>query len=358
MTPIRPRQDHRRTLFDRIAGIAARTVAAPISLVSSRHEKRLKVHGSHGIYVPEFDACWDADSILVKPQGMSFVKNVHQDPAMRGHPLLKIAPFMRTLVHIPASGFQPGKETAITILDPASKWPFGGTTSTILVELAMLVGDAMEAKADAELATGADGIELAGLSENPQKILDLPSQPGHNTAAKFLLKTLLKRTTLRNRKDVSYVTLRTWSKTIKEHQLGALQIVKLDPDPEFVKAVADEIAQHVRRFFGAPRIGCVVAVPCGHSRRDDCLSVQIARMVADILAVSYVAAFECAPLPGSSHPIKSQYFRAPKLVAELTGDTVLLVDDVATSGRHIETAVNVLREKVSHVTAIAWIGAN
>jgi len=69
--------------------------------------------------------------------------------------------------------------------------------------------------------------------KNAQKILDLPSLPRHNTAAKFLLKTLHKRTALRNRKDVSYVTLRTWSKTIKEHQLGALQIIKSDPDPEF-----------------------------------------------------------------------------------------------------------------------------
>jgi predicted phosphoribosyltransferase len=121
--------------------------------------------------------------------------------------------------------------------------------------------------------------------------------------------------------------------------------------------VADEIAQHVRRFFGAPRIGCVVAVSCGHSRRDDCLSVQIAQMVASILAVAYVAAFECAPLPGSSHP-RSQHFRTPKLVVAPTGDTVLLVDDVATSGRHIEAAVEVLRGKVSHVMAIAWLGAN
>jgi hypothetical protein len=165
VTPRRPRHDHRTSFFDRISGIAARTVAAPISLVTSRHERRLRVHGSHGIYVREFDASWDADWILVKPQGMLFVKNVHQDPAMRGHPLLKIAPFMRTLVHIPVSSFQASEETAITIIDPATKWPFGGTTSTILFELAMLVGDAMEVDADVDLAAGEDGIKLAGLGE-------------------------------------------------------------------------------------------------------------------------------------------------------------------------------------------------
>jgi predicted amidophosphoribosyltransferase len=37
---------------------------------------------------------------------------------------------------------------------------------------------------------------------------------------------------------------------------------------------------------------------------------------------------------------------------------VLLVDDVATSGRHIEEATELLRAKGASVLAVAWIGGD
>jgi predicted amidophosphoribosyltransferase len=48
---------------------------------------------------------------------------------------------------------------------------------------------------------------------------------------------------------------------------------------------------------------------------------------------------------------------AMRLVASVTGP-VLLTDDVATSGRHIEEAVGLLRKADAAAMAIAWIGGD
>jgi predicted amidophosphoribosyltransferase len=156
---------------------------------------------------------------------------------------------------------------------------------------------------------------------------------------------------------VSFVTLRTWNKSIKQHQMSALKIVKSDPDPLFVDAVAGEMAEHVRRLFGVPRVGCVVPVPGGHSKGEECLSVQLARALALKLKVPFVDALSQPPRKGRSHPRKNAELKAPKLVTDQAHESVLLIDDVATSGRHIELAVQSLRTMAQHVTAIAWIGA-
>ena len=239
-------------IFNRVSRIAASTVGAPISFITLRRDRQLSVLGSHGIYLRDFDESWSAASALVRRETMTYVKDVRRELQLRDHPLLKAAPFVRSMAHIPASGYNSEFEAAITILDPAAKWPFPATMSAILTDLAMLVGDGLSAGVGkATNNTNNDSIG-SGLNENGDPIKVQPPINDYNTAAKFLISTLQERSSIRSRKDISFLTLRTWSKAIKAFQIEALRIVKLNPDPEFVKLVAEEFAQQQRRLHGTP----------------------------------------------------------------------------------------------------------
>jgi predicted amidophosphoribosyltransferase len=172
------------------------------------------------------------------------------------------------------------------------------------------------------------------------------------------LSTLTRRTSIRTKTKLSYATLRTWTKLIKDHQISALKIVKQDADQAFVDGVALEIVDHFRNMFGIPAFTGVVPVPCGHSGTNNCLSVRISKSVSELMSVPFLDILEHTARPGKSHPSKNAKLVAPKLLVNERLGPVLLVDDVATSGRHIELAVQSLRAITDQVSAVAWIGAN
>lgn len=341
------------SLFDRVARIAAAAAHAQVAFVTLRRGRSLCIVGTYGIYLRKFDESWDMGRQLVRRQIMTYVANAHRDPNLKGHPLLKAAPFTKSLVHVPVQGRYEDTEAAITIINPEIKWPFSGATCAMLTDLAMLIGDALLAVDEVP--------DCQTIQEVRSHLREAAAHPPvierHDTSGLFLLSTLAKRTSIRNRKDVSYVTLRTCAKPIKEFQLNALKILKVNPDPAFIDQVAIEMAAHVKRLFGVPRVGCLVPVPCGHSGTNECLSVLITRSLANKLNVPYVDALAHQPRKGRSHPRKNAVLDRPKLVSDTAHESVLLIDDVATSGRHIELAVQSLRSQAQHVTAIAWIGA-
>ena len=336
-----------------MARIAAGAVGARVAFITLRREHHLSIIGCYGIHPKKFDDSWYLGRDLVRAQTMCYVANIHRNPNFTNHPLLKAAPFAKSLAYIPVQGKYSDLEASITIINPELKWPFSVQVWAMLNDLAMLIGDVLKTADQLPYCQAEKSIHRGLHEDKPAKGYAL----GKDTAGQFLMSTLTPRTSVRNRKDVSYVTLRTWSKAIKEHQISALKIVKIDPDPLFVEAVAGEMAEHVRRLFGEPRVGCVVPVPGGHSRSDECLSVQLARALARNLKVPFVNALSQPPRKGRSHPSKNAALKPPKLVTDQAHEAVLLIDDVATSGRHIELAIHALRSMTQHVTAIAWIGA-
>ena len=340
----------------RVARIAAGTVKAPVAIITLRQNRKLMMLGAHGIYFGKFDESWEMGADLHRRQSMSFVANVAKDPNFTNHPILKAAPFARSLAHVPVQGQHADLEAAITIINPDIKWPFNASVSALLMDLAMLVGDTL--KASEFSAPDVEESQAAlppGLNETALPLsVAIESK---DTAGQFLLSTLRPRTSIRSRQDVSFVTLRTWSKAIKPYQMSALKIVKKGADQKFVDQVAQEMATHVRSIFGEPRVSGVVPVPCGHSRSVFCLSVRIAQAVARILDVPFMELLQNVERSGSSHPRKNTELTAPVLQDGASVVSLLLVDDVATSGRHIELAVKSLRNRAQHVAAIAWIGA-
>ena len=181
--------------------------------------------------------------------------------------------------------------------------------------------------------------------------------PALDPTSGFLLDTLIARQVIRRRNDVSYLTLRAWRKPIRDSQIKALRHLKADPPRAFVSAAAQEVAAAAQAAFGAAAFGSVVPVPCGHSRRDDCFSVRLAQAAADYLGTACIEVFACAPREGTSHPRRSAALPKLRRIAEPVYP-VLVVDDVASSGRHIEQVAGDLGVSRQGVFKIAWIGGD
>lgn len=175
--------------------------------------------------------------------------------------------------------------------------------------------------------------------------------------AEFLLETLVRRRTLRARNNVSYVTLHAWRQPIREYQIKALRAVKRHAPMQLAPEIAAEIAADVDSLFGVRGFRAVVPMPCGHSSDAGCLSAEIAKELGKLLAVPVVHALSLPKQSGSSHP-KTNAKRAPMRLVDIVEGLVLLIDDVVTSGRHIEEATKLLRAAGAGVLAMAWIGGN
>ncbi|WP_194745544.1 hypothetical protein [Thermaurantiacus tibetensis] len=177
----------------------------------------------------------------------------------------------------------------------------------------------------------------------------------HEVVSDFLLSTLIRRRSMRARRDLVYFGVRNWRSPLKSYQIAALRAIKRNPPETFLRAVATEVADEAARLVGRNAFQSVTAVPCGHSRPDG-FSHQLGRHVARHLGLPFADAFAYRSISGSSHP-KTNLSRPPmKLISAPVGHT-LLVDDVATSGSHIAEAGTLLRRAGINVTPIAWISA-
>jgi hypothetical protein len=175
-------------------------------------------------------------------------------------------------------------------------------------------------------------------------------------ASAFLLSTLIQRPAVRSRNGVSYLIARNWRAAIKTYQVLAMKAVKSDPPSSLVRAIGEEIAVTVRSVHGHAAVRNIVPVPCGNSCRDECLSVRVAADVASRLDAKFVRALKPQEGRGASHPKKSAKLKSYE-VLEQPADGTLVVDDVATSGRHLQLAVEALRSPERPVLAVAWVGA-
>jgi hypothetical protein len=180
------------------------------------------------------------------------------------------------------------------------------------------------------------------------------SHDGVGPVSRFLLDTLPIAQRLNRRGQTSYIGLRKWRTAIKQYQIEALRALKEEMPAGFVSAVADELADSVRSVYGDVDQCVVVPVPCGSSG-SDCLSCRLAAGLARRLGVPMVRAFEQIKTPpGSSHPRRNINRSRMKLLEKIERP-VILVDDVATSGSHIDEAATLLRKTSPHVWPVVWI---
>lgn len=173
----------------------------------------------------------------------------------------------------------------------------------------------------------------------------------------FLTETLVERRSVRSRKGVSYLTTRAWREPIRAHQIKALKLLKASASPRLAAAIATDLKIEIEALMGGGGFRAVVPVPCGFSQPGQCLSRHIALELAHALGVPMVEALRLPQSDETSHPRKNAR-RSRMNVLRPPEGPVLVVDDVATSGEHIEEACRLLRSFGIAVMGLVWIGGN
>lgn len=177
---------------------------------------------------------------------------------------------------------------------------------------------------------------------------------GAGPVSRFLDETLIPAQRLLRRNETSYLVARRWRSPIRKYQIAALRALKSDLPAAFVAAIATELASAARAVYGSPDACVVVPVPCGSSG-PDCLSSKLAYELAAELGVTVINAFEPVVVAkGTSHPRKNSA-RPSMRLAQTVDRPVILVDDVATSGSHIDEAATLLRQSAPSVWPVVWI---
>lgn len=159
---------------------------------------------------------------------------------------------------------------------------------------------------------------------------------------------------LLSRDGVRYIRCRAWRGSSKRQDLEALRRAKLDLEPGFISAVADEMVSVVNEVAGKGLFSTVAPVACGHSRRPDCLSSRLAVAAAPGLGAEFERIFDNRFIEGSSHPKENARLPPLKITHRPRGP-VLVVDDIATSGFHIREAVMALRSIRITAVGVVWI---
>lgn len=212
------------------------------------------------------------------------------------------------------------------------------------------------------LSLRADPPSLDQASAAPEtaapETVESPAAPAQTSAVDdFLLETLLRRPRLHRRGALAYVTFRAWRKPIRAHQISALRAIKRHDSPAIDQRIAQEMREGIEEMVGFGAFSVIVPIPGGHSRREDALSVRIATQLGQLVGLPVVRAFAHTPLTGSSHP-KANLRRPPLKPLMEVQSPAILIDDVATSGRHLEEAALLLRPSAGSVFAAAWIGGD
>jgi predicted amidophosphoribosyltransferase/PAS domain-containing protein len=181
--------------------------------------------------------------------------------------------------------------------------------------------------------------------------------PPREPSLVFLLETLVPRRAIRERKSVNYLTLMSWRQGVRDYQIAALKALKQNIPPEMPGAIADLMAREIDSLLGAQAFVAVVPMPCGHSDDSHCLSEELARALGAKLGLPVIRALAAKKQTGSSHP-KNNVRRPPMQAVEKLTGPVILVDDVATSGAHIEEAVKLLKPSGGAVFPVVWISGD
>jgi predicted amidophosphoribosyltransferase len=285
--------------------------------------------------------------VVSKSSPISLLSKARYEQVFDGHPLRQLMPHITSLACYHISETE-AERWALTIVNPSGAYFKSDTPQGIIERLVALLQSLIADHVNAGIERLPSVAEQQGFSEKTQ-------QPNaDDTALQFLTDTLLHKQRLLSRNTVAYVSLRTWSKPIKNHQIKALTAVKGGDTRKAAKLIGVEMIDAVQRIFGASFCS-VVPVPFGSSGRSDCLSVAIGEEMAKTLSipVENVLTTQGAK-PGLSHPKKSARLAPFKLMKEISG-RVLLVDDVASSGRHIELARQALEAVGCVVSTMVWI---
>jgi hypothetical protein len=176
-------------------------------------------------------------------------------------------------------------------------------------------------------------------------------RPYHETG---LLGSVVYRPMVFRRNEVGWIGACAWRAAAKANDVAALKRAKRELDPQLIGEAAELLATLVRQLRGNRAAEAVTSIPCGHSRRPDCLGKRIAQAVADRIDLPFLQVFADRPCSGVSHPKEFAKLPALEQLAEPLG-SMILVDDLATSGWHVEESLTALRRLGTSASGLVWI---
>lgn len=165
---------------------------------------------------------------------------------------------------------------------------------------------------------------------------------------------LVYRPTIFRRNQIRWMSVYRWKAGRKEDGLAALKRAKRELDRKVIDEAALSVAALICELFGDQPAEGITNVPCGHSRRTDCFGKQLAQAVAAHLQIKFVQVFADRPRTGVSHPKQSANVTPLRRIGTPPG-FVFVVDDLATSGQHLEELTLALRDLGVTASAMAWI---
>jgi hypothetical protein len=345
--------------LDDIAELSAMLCRAPSSVILRRDatSDELSVVARYG-FVNGFSNDPPPQRLFVGGEKMIVSLDVQNDPRLIGHQLQLLSPAVRTLIGVKLTPPDVVGQVTLAVFNAPLDFFESDLDFSRYAKFVMMLQGQFDSKSENDLLAAFQ----PGYQFNEERVLakasvsnDIVHRP-MDPAAKFLFETLTHKQALHARNGASYISLRTWKKTIKEYQIAALSAVKMFPPESFVDKVADEMASHAVRLFGSHSLTAIVPVPGGSSQTEQSLSEKLAACVAEKLSLP--CQFVLKPqlvAKGKSHPSKNAKLKPYDLQQPVQG-TVLLIDDVATSGRHIELAQTAIRQSGQDCFALSWIG--
>jgi hypoxanthine-guanine phosphoribosyltransferase len=336
-----------RAALDIICELAASSCNAEVSCVVQCIEKSgAFVLGAKGSNARKLTGRVRIDQIDEDSHPIAFFKTLKSEPWFSAHALNSIVPNARNLivVAIPFLG-----EAISYLVVVNSRLVESNIDVAKLSKLAKLASAIIETAEHQPAATKVP----TGFEEGKLKTI---SATGTDAILAFLARTLPKQPTLKARDGIAYTVVRRWKSQLKETQIAAIQALKISNDSVTAQMAAAEIVETVSKLFVGMKFDSVVPIPGGSSGMSSSLSVQIGECVAAKLKILCLNCLENKTEIGASHPKKSMKLKPYSVLGKVTG-TVLLVDDIATTGVHLKKAHAALTDANVAVFAIAWIGS-
>jgi hypothetical protein len=357
-------------VLDSICSIIAQMSHATTVVVTQRvpESNKIAVRGSFGSLIKEVDMSFALPALDSKACPALVVPNIRLDPRFTNHPLLDHLPYVKSLVAMIIPDQADDRRVVLKIQNPkksiitcAERWhelnSFCKLVSTVL---------SLETR-DHAMAAALAGPHTPNPLHDQATTFDLEAYDLQQTLAprpndvlttpqcQFLFDTLIKKRSLHSRNGCDYLTLRNWRAGQKPYQVATMASLKKFKPKHFFERIAGEIVQQAEQIYGRGVIGCVVPIPGGSSGEAESFSVVLARAVAEKLDVPCCGVLKAQGVRGKSSPHKSTHLRPYEVTGPVTGP-VLVVDDIASSGRHLELAIKSLRAQHKAVYAVAWIG--
>jgi hypothetical protein len=368
-----PSQQFSRTdgiadVLDGISSIIAGVTGATTVLIAQRNAKRgnIEVKGRYGTLVNEVDMTFVLPELNPVTAPTLAVPDLRSDPRFASHPLLRLMPHSKSMIAMLVPGCPHAERAVLKIINPrrsvfadAAIWrelsKFCEVIESILCLRALVTSELAGLNQQQIINVINDTSKQSKMIAEAKEQIDSPQKL---PCVSFLFDTLVKKRVLHSRNGIDFITMRTWRGPMKPYQLAALVTLKQGKPNELVRRVASELATAAVNMHGEGNLNCVVPVPGGNSGDTQSFSVLVATEVAALLNIpceDLLLSPNKPAKPGKSTPRKSANLKPFNVTRGVDGP-ILVVDDVVSSGKHMEMAISALRQQANAVYGIAWIG--